>query len=133
MPSKKPRMQLYADECFPVTTVTYLKSLGISIVHAYEKNFIEKSDRFHLEASKKLKRLLITLDRDFNEYEQAVLKGCPGVIIISVGSATPPHVNLVAQKVIKQISAEFARESLIKVTMSKIIKIKEGVRTEKLL
>lgn len=45
MPSKKSRLQLYADECFPVTSVTYLKSLGYSIIHAYDRKLIGKSDQ----------------------------------------------------------------------------------------
>lgn len=126
MPSKKPHLQLYADECFPVPVVTYLKSQGLSIIHAYDKNYIQKSDRFHLSISKKLGRVLITLDRDFNEYEQTSLKGFPGVIIISVGSTTPLNITKVSQKIVKLISQDFVKNSLIKVTVDKLIKIKEG-------
>lgn len=71
MSSKKSHIQLYADECFPVPSVTYLKSLGYSIIHAYDKNFIQKADTFHLTTSKKLQRVLITLDRDFIFYDKA--------------------------------------------------------------
>ena len=99
MPSKKPKLQLYADECFPVPSATYLKSLGYSIIHAYDKNFIQKTDHFHLLTSKKLNRVLITLDRDFNSYEKADLKGYPGVIIISAGSTTPLHIIKVCRKI----------------------------------
>ncbi|MBI2020414.1 DUF5615 family PIN-like protein [Candidatus Daviesbacteria bacterium] len=134
MPSKKSKLQLYADECFPVPAVTYLKSLGYSIIHSYDKNFIQKSDQFHLLTSKKLGRILITLDRDFNDYETADLKGYPGVIIISAGSTTPLHIIKVCKKVLKFISQDLAKESLIKVTIDKLIKIKNGeIVYEKLL
>ncbi len=126
MPSKKSHIQLYADECFPVPVVTYLKSQGISIIHAYDKNFIQKSDRFHLLISRKLGRVLITLDRDFNEYEQSSLKGFPGVIIISVGSTTPTNITKVCQKILKLVSKDLLKDSLIKVTINKLIKIEEG-------
>ncbi|HEX7456322.1 MAG TPA: DUF5615 family PIN-like protein [Candidatus Nanoarchaeia archaeon] len=126
MPSKKPKIQLYADECFPVPSTTYLKSLGYSVVHAYDKNFVKKSDRFHLLKSKRLGKTLITLDRDFNAYEQSNLRHHSGVIIVSVGSATPPNINKVCEKLLKNISLEFTKNSLIKVTKDKIIKIKEG-------
>lgn len=126
MPSKKSKLQLYADECFPVPTVTHLKSLGYSIIHAYDKNFIQKSDSFHLLTSKKLGRILITLDRDFNEFETADLKGYPGVIIISAGSTTPLHIIKVCIKSLKFISSELTKGSLIKVTMDKLIKFKNG-------
>lgn len=133
MPSDKPRIQLYADECFPVTSATYLKSLGVSIIHAYDKNFVQRSDRFHLQQSKKLKRVLITLDRDFNDYEEAPLRGYPGVIIISVPSATTLNVNNVCKKAFKYLTVNFVKEALVKVTNSKIIKMKEGKKTEKLM
>lgn len=131
MPSKKSQLQLYADECFPVPSATYLRSLGISPLHAYDRNYVQKSDRFHLEQSKKLKRILLTLDRDFNEYEKASLKGYPGVIIISAGSATPFNVNRISQKILKTLTPAFVKGSLIKITTSKIIKVKEGVQTER--
>jgi len=119
-------LQFYADECFPVPAVTYLKSLGYSIIHAYDKNHIQKSDHFHLLTSKKLERILITLDRDFNSYETADLKGYPGVIIISAGSTTPLHIITVCQKLLNFISHDLAKESLLKITVNKLIKIKNG-------
>lgn len=134
MPSKKVKLQLYADECFPVPAVTYLKSLGYSIIHAYDKNFIQKSDLFHLLTSKKLGRVLITLDRDFNSYETADLKSYPGVIIISAGSTTPLHIIKVCRKILGFVSHDLTKESLIKVTIDKLIKIKKGETVyEKLL
>lgn len=135
MPSKKSRIQLYADECFPVTSSTYLKSLGISIIHAYDLNLIEKSDLKHLEEAKKLDRVLITLDRDFIQYEKVKLEEHPGVIVISLGSAVPLNVNKVCDKLLKNIGQDFSNGSLIKVTTNKVIKIKNGkiVAEKKLL
>lgn len=134
MPSKKPKLQLYADECFPVPAVTYLKSLGYSIIHAYDKNFIQRNDQFHLLTSKKLGRVLITLDRDFNSYETADLKSFPGVVIISAGSTTPLHIIKACTKILKIISQDLVKESLIKVTINKLIKLKAGeIVYEKLL
>jgi len=126
MPSKKPKIQFYADECFPVPVVTYLKSQGYSIIHAYDKNHIQKLDNFHLGVSRKLGKVLITLDRDFLYYEQASLRGFPGVIVISAGSTTPPHIIKICEKALKNINQALIKESLIKITMDKLIKIKEG-------
>lgn len=70
MPSKKPKLQFYADECFPVPVVTYLKSLGYSIIHAYDKNFIQKSDRFHLTISKVTMDKLIKFKNGETIYEK---------------------------------------------------------------
>ena len=131
MPSRKSHLQFYADECFPLTTVTYLKSLGYSIIHAFDHHYIKKSDRFHLAESKKMKRVLITLDRDFSQYESMSLKNHPGVITISVGTSTSPQITKVSEKVLKVISEDYMKESLIIVTIEKIIKQKNGVKTER--
>jgi predicted nuclease of predicted toxin-antitoxin system len=125
MPSKKSHLQLYADECFPVASVTYLKSLGYSIIHAYDLKFIKKSDRFHLQQSKKLKRVLITLDRDFIFYEQAALINHQGIIVISVGSVTPITVNKICEKFLKTIGNPDLKESLTTVTNDKVTKQKD--------
>ena len=131
MPFKKSRLQLYADECFPVTSVTYLRSRGISITHAFDKNLVKKSDRLHLKYAKKISRALITLDRDFIGYDSINLKNHPGIIIISVGSATPNNINSVCDKFLRSITPDFAKNSLLKVTRDKITKIKDGVKTER--
>ena len=126
MPSKKPDLKLYADECFPLTSVTYLKSKGVSIKHAIELKAIGKNDEDHLKNSKKLKRTLITLDRDFIYYDKVSLANHPGVIIISLGSATWINVNKICDKVLPKINNEMVKNSLIKITMNKITKIKRG-------
>lgn len=127
MPSKKPKIQLYADECFPVPVATYLKSLGYSILHAYERNYVHKSDRFHLAEAKKLNRILITLDRDFIYYEQVTLNKHPGVIVLSVGSMAPAHIMQACTKILKNIRGDFTKESFVKVTIDKITKTKNGL------
>ena len=125
MPSKKVRLKLYADENFPVGSVKYLKSLGISIVHAYSKGYIQKSDLFHLKISKSIERTLITRDRDF-EYNWTTLKNHPGVILISTASQTSDSINLVCKKVFKRLSPNFVSESLVRITTDKITRNKGG-------
>ncbi|MFH1535622.1 MAG: DUF5615 family PIN-like protein [Patescibacteria group bacterium] len=126
MPSKKVRLRLYADENFPLGSVKYLKSIGISIIHAYSKNYIQKSDLFHLKVSKALSRILITRDRDFN-YNWGTLKNHPGVILISPGSQTSDAVNKICNKVFKKITVNFVAESLVRTTTNKIWRNKEGI------
>lgn len=123
MPSKKVRLQLYADENFPVGSVKFLKSLGISIIHAYSKGYVRKSDQFHLKISNSLNRVLITRDRDFN-YNWTTLRGHPGVILISPGNQTSEAVNQVCRKSFKKIAPNFVSESLVRVTIDKIIRNK---------
>lgn len=40
MPSRKYHIQLYSDECFPITTVMELKSFGYSIIHAFDRKLL---------------------------------------------------------------------------------------------
>ena len=129
MPSKKSRLQLYADECFPVTTVTYLKSLGYSIVHAYDLKLTGKSDKFHLKLAQKIKRTLITLDRDFMLYKQTSLESHPGVIVISTSSVTPKNLNSICHKYLSKITQNSAYEALMIITSTKITKIKHGIQS----
>lgn len=129
MPSKKIRLRLYADENFPVGSVKYLRSLGISIIHAYSRGYIQKSDLFHLKISKSLNRILITRDRDFN-YNWSTLKDHPGVILISPGSQTSDSVNRVCHKSFKKITSNFVAESLVRVSTNKIIRNKNDLIEE---
>lgn len=122
MPSKKTDIQLYADECFPLTTILYLRSLGFSIKHASELNFLNKSDLSHLRKAKKINKTLITLDRDFLGYTAERVKGSMGVIVISVGSNAPRHVNLVCKKQLNKLTKHLVKNSLILVTNDKITK-----------
>lgn len=124
MPSKKSQLQFYADECFPLTSVTYLKSLGISAIHAYDKKLTKKSDQFHLKAAKSLKRILITIDRDFLYYNQVNFNDHPGVVVISTSSVTPSNINGICKKLLKKITSNYIKDSLIKVSNNKLIKYK---------
>lgn len=132
-PFKKIRLKLYADECFPVTSSTHLKSRSVSIIHAYERNEINKGDSFYFKKSKKLNRTLITLDRDFLQYEDSFLKGHPGVIIISVGTASAPNINKICDIALPKLTPNYVNESIVRVTKNKIKKFKGGKRYEKRL
>lgn len=126
MPSKKSHIRLYADECFPITSVTYLRSLGYSVIHAFDLKLTQKSDLTHLKISKKINRILITLDRDFLYYKKANLNQHPGVVVISLSAVTPNNVNKICKKILKNLNSDLAKDSIIKCTNSKIIKEKHG-------
>ncbi|HSW48460.1 MAG TPA: DUF5615 family PIN-like protein [Candidatus Saccharimonadales bacterium] len=131
MPSKKSRLHIYADECIPVTSIINLKQKGVSAIHAYDINFIQKPDKIHLKKSKELNRILLSFDRDFKQFKHFPLLNHPGVILLSTGDTTPEHVNKILDKVLKHITVLFMRNSLVIVTMNKIIREKEGVKSEK--
>lgn len=123
MPSKKIRLQLYADENFPVGSVKYLKSLGVSIVHAYSFGNVKKSDLYHLKFCATKQRALITLDRDFS-YNWTTLKNHPGVILISSGKQTPDAINKICTKSFHKLTPNFVSGSLVRITIDKILRNK---------
>lgn len=127
MSSKKTRLQLYADENFPVTSVTFLKSLGVSIIHTYDIGNVRKSDLFHLKFSKSKRRILLTLDRDFNS-NWTTLKGHPGVILISSGTQTSKAINAICKRAFKKLTGKFVSESLVRITTDQM----SGIRKERL-
>ncbi len=120
MPSKKIKIRLYADENFPVTSSVFLKSNGISVIHAYDLKFINKPDQKHIKEAKSLERTIITIDRDFLYYSSLATRESPGVIIISTGNATPNHINNICMKALPKISQRLAKEAFIKITTKKI-------------
>ncbi len=131
MSSKKIRLQLYADENFPVTSSTYLKSQGISVIHAYDRKLINKNDQIHIKEAKKFKRVLITIDRDFLYYSSITTKSSFGAIVISTGNATPEHINAICKKALPHISKNSAKGSFIKITMDHITFDKDNKITKK--
>ena len=126
MPSKKIRLRLYADENFPVPSSTFLKAKGISVVHAYDFGYINKSDKFHIKKAKELQRTLITIDRDFLYYSELTTNNGYGAIVVSTGNSVPIHINNVCHKALPKISPNFAKGSFIKITMNKIHRVKDG-------
>ncbi|HEY4694529.1 MAG TPA: DUF5615 family PIN-like protein [Candidatus Nanoarchaeia archaeon] len=126
MPSRQAKLQFYADECFPITSVTFLKSLGYSVIHAYDIKFVRKSDPKHLLKSKELNRVLLTTDRDFLYYSEANLANHPGVIVISSGSVTAPKVNTVCSKLFQKLSSDLVKSSLVRSSSEKMVKFKDG-------
>lgn len=126
MPPKKSDIQLYADECFPLTTVLYLRSLGYSIKHAAEYHMLNKTDPQHFKFAKHQKRTLITLDRDFLSYTEKLAKNSNGIIVITTGSNTPKHINLICKKQMPKITKKTAVGKLLLITNDTITKTSKG-------
>lgn len=126
MSSKKIKLRLYADENFPVPSCTYLRSLGISIVHAYDFGYTNKSDKFHIKKAKEFQRTVITIDRDFLYYSELTTNNSFGAIIISTGNSTPIHINDICHKMLVRITPNLVKSSFIKITLTKIHRVKNG-------
>lgn len=133
MHHKRSKVLYYADECIPVPVVSHLKSRGFSIVHALDFNNLGKSDLFQSRVAQKKGRVLISLDKDFNRYKEMEMTNHPGIILITVGSVTSEHINKVLDKGLKCISRDYARESILRMSINQIVKIKLGKEYKKLI
>lgn len=120
----------YADECLPVTSITYLRSRGFSIIHAYDGGHIQEKDSEQLKISKKLNRVLVALDKDFWQRRKFNLSGHPGVIVLKTTSSTPFAVSKVAEKTFKRINNVKLKESVLYVSTDKIRRWKNGKQDE---
>lgn len=126
MSSKKSDLHLYADENFPLRSVNDLKSQGISITHAHDQRMLGKSDLAHLKLSKKLRRTLITLDRDFLYYRKSPTSSRYGIIVIAHTTAIPKNITEICIKILKRLNKELVKGSIITATRDKITKEKDG-------
>lgn len=126
MSSKKIKLRLYADENFPLPTCMFLRSKGVSIVHAYDFGFTNKSDLFHIKKAKALKRTIITIDRDFLYYPGISSYDSLGAIVISTSNPTPFNINSICLKALVKITQHLVKSSYIKITTNKIHRIKDG-------
>jgi len=116
----------YADEDFPVSSITHLRSKGFSIIHVYDRGNTGKKDLEQLKISKKLNRVLVTLDKDFWQEGRFNLFGHPGVIVLRTASSTPPVVNKIAEKVLKRVERIKLKESVLYASTDKIWRRKKG-------
>lgn len=116
----------YADEDLPVSSITYLRSKGFSIIHVYDKGNTGKKDLEQLKISKKLNRVLVTLDKDFWQEGRFNLSGHPGVIVLRTASSTPLMVNKVAEKVLKRVERIKLKGSVLYASTDRIWRRKKG-------
>lgn len=101
-PRKKPR--LYLDENFPTECVESFSKFDTK--HAVlDFDYDEREDKFHFDFAVKEKRILITLDRDYENDIKYKLSETFGIIIISTPSpVTPLRITQVLNKLIKLFS-----------------------------
>lgn len=133
MPTKLVKTHFYADECVPIQVISSLRRDGINILHVFEKDFIRKSDNFHFHQSKKLNRVLITLDNDFNRYNSFHLLNHPGIVLLKVGNVIPKNIERVLRKTLKYLTPDFMRESRVIASVRCLKKEKNQKVTEKFI
>jgi predicted nuclease of predicted toxin-antitoxin system len=77
-------LKLCADASIPKPFVDELRDASISIRTALEDGVNRKADQAILSWARRLKRVLVTLDRDFWNNQKFPLQKTPGIIFIDV-------------------------------------------------
>jgi len=82
---KKYKWRIYADENIDKEIIKSLRSSNIDVLWVTEDNSLikQKDDLFHYKKARKLKRYLLTKDKDFWCDSKYLLHESPGVIIIT--------------------------------------------------
>lgn len=127
MPSKKPKLHFYADECIPLQSVTYLREKGINTIDVYSRNLQNKSDHYQFRYSKKIKKIFLSLDKDVRKFEESSLKDHPGVVLIKVSLVSPKTVNQIVDKILKYLTEDFVKGSVVRISNDMIIREKGGL------
>lgn len=78
------KLKLCADASVPVSIVEALRAAKIPVITAIESNIATHEDNSILAWSKRNKRVLLTMDRDFWDDKKFPLQNIPGVIFIDV-------------------------------------------------
>jgi predicted nuclease of predicted toxin-antitoxin system len=83
----KPRF--YADENFPPLATEVLRNLDASVVTVQEQRRRGHPDENVISETRRLRRVLITRDRDFLDERRHPIIQCPVVVVCDFGSGTP--------------------------------------------
>lgn len=91
LPSPKRKIRAYFDADIPASIAERVrKTLGWDVLSVQEDPGLKRrDDTFHYEHSRKLKRLLFTLDRDFLDDKKHALRESPGVFVIGAQQSDP--------------------------------------------
>lgn len=91
LPSPKRKIRAYFDADIPASVAERVrKTLGWDVLSVQEDPGLNRrDDTFHYGHSRKLKRLLFTLDRDFLDDKKHPLRESPGVFVIGAQQSDP--------------------------------------------
>jgi len=89
LPGPKRKIRAYFDADIPVSVAERArKALGWDVLAIQESpDLSRRDDSFHYSNSRRLKRLLFTLDRDFLDDHKHPLRQSPGVFVIDVSQS----------------------------------------------
>ncbi|MBU0492102.1 MAG: DUF5615 family PIN-like protein [Chloroflexi bacterium] len=84
-------MRFYLDENIPVVTARYLQNHRHNTRHAVlDYGYQGRGDAFHYAVARQERRILVSIDRHFENHAEFPLAGSPGIIVLDMGF--PPTV-----------------------------------------
>lgn len=82
-----PKTRFYADHNVPSGLIRALRLKGVSVVTAAERGKESASDQEHYSEAVRLRRILLTHDRDFLDRRKFSTRGGTGIVVIDGGSS----------------------------------------------
>ncbi len=85
---RKAKPRFYADENFPRIATAILGRLGGNVLTVQNVQRERQPDENHIAEALRLRRILITCDRDYLNERRFPLVHCPAVVVCDFGSGT---------------------------------------------
>jgi predicted nuclease of predicted toxin-antitoxin system len=89
---RKAKPRFYADENFPPLATEVLRRLGANVVTVQDCRKRGHPDENVISETRKLGRVLITLDRDFLDERRYPIIQCPVIVVCDFGAGSPPEI-----------------------------------------
>ena len=85
LPKNPKKLKLLADQNIPLEIIKDFSQYGFSIKSIFDLNYAGHPDENVREIAKKLKRVLLTTDKDFWDEKKHPLQKCFGIICCAAG------------------------------------------------
>jgi predicted nuclease of predicted toxin-antitoxin system len=82
---RRARARFYADENFPSLAIRWLKARKLDVVSAAELGRCGHPDEAHVSEALRLRRILLTCDRDFLDDRRFPIIHCPALVVFDFG------------------------------------------------
>ncbi|MFH1245314.1 MAG: DUF5615 family PIN-like protein [Candidatus Omnitrophota bacterium] len=117
--NKAGKVKFAADECVGVSTITFLRNLGYSVISAKENHLGGKPDFEILKWAIKEERIIITEDLDFGNILLYPPKLHHGIILLRFRHALEDKIHTTLEKLLNELSPKDFKETLIIVDAEK--------------
>jgi predicted nuclease of predicted toxin-antitoxin system len=113
-------MRLLLDQGLPRTTVRHLADMGIAAEHVGDLGMAAATDLQILEAARKRRDVVVTLDSDFHALQAATRAVSPSVVRIRIEGRKGEQLAVILQRVLAVASTELEAGATVSVTADRI-------------